>query len=112
LGLRLGDVWGSPSHPVNIGFNAAISSATKEKKAETAGVLEYMDMPGAKTQEHHYPAFFLHALEPFKRKITLPGGKTIMREFKTGDVMWPEAQTHTGENAGTMPTHVLMIEMK
>ena len=75
-------------------------------------VLEYSDMPGDKTQEHHHPSFFLYALEPFTRKITLPGGKTIMREFKAGDVMWSEAQTHIGENAGTSPTHVLMMEMK
>jgi beta-alanine degradation protein BauB len=75
-------------------------------------VLEYADMPGDKTHEHHHPAFILFAIEPFKRKITLPGGKTIMREFKAGDVMWSEAQTHTGENVGTSPTHVLMVEMK
>jgi beta-alanine degradation protein BauB len=79
---------------------------------EQIRVLEYTDMPDTKTQEHHHPAFFLYALEPFRRKITLSGGKTIMREFKAGDVMWSQGQTHAGENVGTTPTHVLMVEMK
>ena len=75
-------------------------------------VLEYMDMPGEKTHEHHHPAFLLYALSPFKRKIGLPDGKVIMREFKAGEILWSEEQTHTGENVGDTPTHVLMIEMK
>ncbi len=79
---------------------------------ERIRVLEYEDVPGDKTNEHHHPAFFLYALTSFKRKITLPGGKIIMREFKAGDVMWSDEQVHTGENVGTSPTHVLMVEMK
>jgi beta-alanine degradation protein BauB len=75
-------------------------------------VLEYNDVPGDKTHEHHHPAFVLYAMSPFKRKITLPGGKVIMREFKAGDVLASEAQTHIGENVGKTSTHVLMIEMK
>ena len=75
-------------------------------------VLEYMDMPGDKTHEHHHPAFLLYALSPFKRKIGLPNGKVIMREFKAGEMLWSDEQTHTGENVGDTPTHVLMIEMK
>lgn len=79
---------------------------------ERIRVLEYKDVPGDKTTEHQHPAFFLYALTAFKRKITLPGGKVIMREFKAGDVMWSEEQIHTGENVGTSPTHVVMVEMK
>ena len=79
---------------------------------ERVRVLDYKDMPGAKTHQHVHPAFVLYVLEPFKRKITLPNGKIIMREFKRGDVLWSEAQTHVGENVGATPTHVLMIEMK
>jgi hypothetical protein len=26
--------------------------------------------------------------------------------------MWSDAQTHTGENVGETPTHVLMVELK
>ncbi len=79
---------------------------------ERIRVLEYADAPGDKTQEHHHPAFFLYALAPFKRKILLSGGKVIMREFKTGDVLWSPEQTHAGENVGITPSHALLIEMK
>lgn len=75
-------------------------------------VLEYRDLPGQKTHEHHHPAFTLYAVGPFKRKITLPGGKEIMREFKAGDVIYSPAQTHVGENVGDTPTHAIMVELK
>ena len=75
-------------------------------------VLEYRDLPGEKTNQHDHSAFVLYALSPFKRKITLPDGKVIMREFKGGEVLYSEAQKHIGENIGTTPTHVIMVEMK
>ena len=79
---------------------------------EKVRVLEYRDLAGEKTHQHHHPAFVLYALAPFKRKITLPDGKAIMREFKVGDVLYSDEQTHIGENVGQTPTHVIMVEMK
>ena len=79
---------------------------------ERVRVLEYKDQPGAKTQNHSHPAFMVYALSPFKRELTLPDGKTLQREFKPGDVMWSEGQTHIGHNIGETPTHIIMIEMK
>jgi beta-alanine degradation protein BauB len=75
-------------------------------------VLEYRDNPGDKTNQHDHPAFVLFAVGPFKRRIVLPDGKVILREFKAGEVMWSDAQTHIGENVGDTPTHVVMIELK
>lgn len=75
-------------------------------------VLEYRDQPGEKTHQHDHPAFVLYALSPFKRMLLLLDGKTLMREFKPGDVMYSDAQTHVGENIGQTPTHVIMVEMK
>lgn len=75
-------------------------------------VLEYRDRPGDETQEHRHPAFVVYAVGPFKRRITLPDGKVMTREFKAGDVLWSEAQTHIGENIGDTPTHVIMVELK
>jgi quercetin dioxygenase-like cupin family protein len=75
-------------------------------------VLEYVDQPGEKTHQHRHPAFVLYALGPFKRRITLPDGKVIMREFKAGDTLWSEAQTHIGENVGSSATRAIMVEMK
>jgi quercetin dioxygenase-like cupin family protein len=75
-------------------------------------VLRYHDTPGAKTHPHHHPDSVLHALSAFKRRLTFPDGRSVEREFKTGDVMWVPAQTHTGENIGTTDTDVVLIEVK
>ncbi len=79
---------------------------------ERVRVLEYRDQPGESTRQHHHPAFVLYALAPFKRRLTLPDGKVIVREFKAGDVIYSDAQTHVGENVGPTPTHAIMVEMK
>ncbi len=79
---------------------------------EQVRILEYRDLPGEKTQEHHHPAFALYAVGPFKRRITLPDGKQMMREFKGGDVIYSSDQTHIGENVGDTPTHAIMVETK
>ncbi|MBU1235502.1 MAG: cytoplasmic protein [Gammaproteobacteria bacterium] len=75
-------------------------------------VLDYQDVPGERTHRHAHPAFVLYALTPFKRTLTLPDGKVLRREFKAGDVMWSEPQTHIGENVGETPTHVVIMELK
>ena len=75
-------------------------------------VLEYIDQPGEKTHEHTHPAFVLYAVKPFRRTLTLPGGKVLTREFKAGDVLYSAGETHIGENVGTQPTRVLMVELK
>ncbi len=75
-------------------------------------VLEYRDRPGEKTHQHRHPDFVLYAVSAFKRKITLPDGKEMIREFKGGEIMWSNGQIHIGENVGTTPTHVIMVEMK
>jgi len=75
-------------------------------------VLEYRDLPGELTHQHRHPAFVLYAVAPFKRKIHLPDGKVLMREFKAGDVMFSPSQVHIGENVGSTPTHVIMVELK
>jgi beta-alanine degradation protein BauB len=79
---------------------------------ERVRVLEYRDLPGQKTNEHHHPAFVLYALGPFKRAITLPDGKVLSREFKTGDTLWSDEQDHVGANVGDTPTHVVIVELK
>jgi hypothetical protein len=75
-------------------------------------VLEYRDLPGDKTHQHQHPAFVAVALAPFKRKLLMPDGRTVMREFKAGDVVYSAGETHIGENVGATPTHVILVEMK
>lgn len=75
-------------------------------------VLEYRDKPGEKTTMHAHPDFVVLARSAFKRQLTLPGGKTVVREFKPGEVMWTDAHSHIGENIGDTDTDVLIIELK
>ncbi len=79
---------------------------------EHVRVLRYHDEPGQKTHPHHHPDSVLYALSSFKRRLAFPDGTTKERQFAPGDVMWIPAQTHTGENIGTTPTDVLLVEMK
>jgi hypothetical protein len=79
---------------------------------EQVRVLEYRDVPGDKTHLHQHPEFVVVAMTPFRRQLHLPDGRTLTREFKAGDVMYSAGQSHIGENVGTSPTYVLLIEMK
>ena len=79
---------------------------------EHVRVLEYRDKPGEKTTMHAHPDFVVLARSAFKRQLTLPGGKTVLREFKPGEVMWTDAHSHIGENVGDTDTHVLIFELK
>lgn len=79
---------------------------------ECVRVLDYQDAPGESTHQHSHPAFVLYALSSFKRSITLPDGKVLQRQFKPGDVMWSNSQTHIGTNTGDTPTHVILVETK
>jgi hypothetical protein len=79
---------------------------------EFARVLRYHDDPGDKTHLHHHPHFVIYALGDFERKLTMAGGKSMVRSFKTGDVAFMPAQEHIGENIGSTPTEVLLVELK
>jgi quercetin dioxygenase-like cupin family protein len=79
---------------------------------ERVRVLEYRDKPGEKTKMHTHPDFVLQAIAPFKRKLTLSNGKTMTREFKAGEIVWMNSQSHIGENIGETDTHVLITELK
>jgi hypothetical protein len=75
---------------------------------ERVRILEYRDKPGEKTTMHAHPDFVVVTQSAFRRRLTLPGGKTLVREFKSGEVLWTDAQSHIGNT----DTHVLIIELK
>ena len=79
---------------------------------ERVRVYDYIDKPDDKTQLHHHDAFILHALSPFKRKLTFENGESVTREFKGGETFWSESQNHIGENVGDTDTHALIVELK
>ena len=79
---------------------------------EKVRVLEYRDVPGARTTMHYHPDFVVCSLSSFKRKLILGSGKIMEREFKIGEVLWNPAHEHIGENTGTTDTHVIIVELK
>lgn len=74
-------------------------------------VLEYRDEPGAKTSPHDHPDSVMYVLSAFDRRLT---SNDASREvsLKPGDVRWLDAQSHSGENIGDTPTHVIFVELK
>jgi beta-alanine degradation protein BauB len=79
---------------------------------EQVRVLSYTDQPGDKTHLHRHPAFIVVALAPFKRKIALGDGRVMAREFAAGDVLFSQGESHIGENVGSTPTRVILVELK
>jgi beta-alanine degradation protein BauB len=75
-------------------------------------VLEYSSKPGQKEAMHSHPAVLLYVIQGGKLKSTAPDGTSKEIEYKTGDIQWREAITHTGENVGTTEMKSLLIEVK
>ena len=75
-------------------------------------VLEYRDVPGAKTEPHAHPDSVMVTLSGFRRRLTVDGGESREVDLDAGAVRWLDAQTHTGENIGETETHVVFVELK
>ena len=67
---------------------------------------------GAKVAMHSHPASVLTAYTPCKMRLMSSDGKSADVEFKSGDIVWRDAETHAGENIGTAECHVLQVELK
>lgn len=75
-------------------------------------VLEYHDQPGARTTPHDHPDSVMVALSGFDRRLVAADGQSRDVTLEPGQVRWLDAQTHSGENTGGTPTHVVFIELK
>jgi len=75
-------------------------------------VLEYTSKPGQKEAMHSHPAVLLYVIQGGKLKSTAPDGTSKVIDYKTGDVIWRDAVTHSGENVGTTEMKSLLIEVK
>lgn len=78
---------------------------------ERVRVLEYRDEPGQKTTPHRHPDSVMYTLSSFRRRLSTDD-RTVDVEMEAGRVVFLNAQTHTGENIGTSPTHVIFVELK
>jgi beta-alanine degradation protein BauB len=75
-------------------------------------VLEYSSKPGDKEVMHSHPDVLLYVIQGGTLKSTTPDGTSKVIDYKTGDVFWRGAITHTGENVGTTEMKSLLIEVK
>ena len=50
-------------------------------------------------------------LSGFDRRLTV-GDQTRDVTLEAAQVRWLDAQTHSGENIGSTPTHVVFVELK
>jgi quercetin dioxygenase-like cupin family protein len=91
---------------------AAPQAFTEKLNNAHVRVLEYHSKPGDKEAMHSHPAVVIYIISGGKFKSTTPDGKSQETEYKTGDVVWREAMTHSGENIGTTEIHAILVEMK
>jgi hypothetical protein len=78
---------------------------------ERVRVLEYRDEPGAKTDPHDHPDSVMVTLSGFDRRLTV-GDQAREVTLEPAQIRWLDAQTHSGENLGSTPTHVVFVELK
>ena len=74
-------------------------------------VLEYRDVPGARTTPHQHPDSVMVTLSSFRRLLG-GGDRTAEVELDVGAVRWLPAQEPWGENVGDRPTHAIFVELK
>jgi hypothetical protein len=79
---------------------------------ERVRVLEYIDEPGQGTSPHRHPDSLMYTLSSFDRRLVGESGESRDVSLGSGEVRWLDAQTHSGENIGQTPTHVLFVELK
>ena len=75
-------------------------------------VLEYRDEPGQRTTPQDHPDSVKITLSAFDRRLVGESGEGREVTLAPGEVRWLDAQTHSGENIGATPTHVVFVELK
>jgi beta-alanine degradation protein BauB len=68
--------------------------------------------PHEKSVMHHHPDGVAVFMADQDAKFALPGGKTVERHGKAGEVLWMPAETHLPENLGDKPLDVILVELK
>jgi beta-alanine degradation protein BauB len=75
-------------------------------------VLDVHIPPGQNIAMHSHPANVTYVVSGGKVKVTLPDGKTAVRDLTTGSATWSEPVTHAVENVGNTEIHLVQTEMK
>lgn len=74
-------------------------------------VLGYADVPGDATTPHDHPDSVMVTLTGFERRLSTPAAERDV-QLPAGAAVWLPAQRHRGENIGSTPTQVVLVELK
>lgn len=74
-------------------------------------VLEYRDVPGQETTPHEHPNTVMVTLTDFDRRLS-SGAESRDVTLPAGAALWLPAQSHSGKNTGSTPTHTILVELK
>ena len=75
-------------------------------------VLEYCLKPGAREPMHSHPAGLVFVLADGTLKHSFPDGTSSEHTAASGDVIWREAVTHSGESIGSTEIHAFVVDLK
>ena len=76
-------------------------------------VLEVTAKPGERDEWHWHPPMTAYFVEDAKVKLYMPGGESVIKEGKAGQVLWRgEAEVHSMENIADTETHIILVELK
>jgi len=80
---------------------------------EFVRVVEYEIGPGEKDNWHSHPAKVSYVVKPGTLQITTAAGESFEAGEEEGTVRWLGAVgKHYGENIGTTPVRILLVEVK
>lgn len=80
---------------------------------ERVRVIEFKDQPGDKIPMHtHGGDYLVYFVAPMDRRFVMEGGKTVDVQAPAGEARWLGPVTHTEENIGSDPAHVVIVELK
>lgn len=68
--------------------------------------------PHEKSVMHEHPDGVAVFLTEQKGKFTLADGKTVERDWKTGEARWIPAEKHLPENLSDKPLELVLVELK
>lgn len=79
---------------------------------ERVRLLDFKLQPGKKTVQHSHPDTIVYALNDHKLRFILPDDEEKVVEFKLGQTIWINAETHMVENIGQTEARSVVIELK
>src|SRR5436309_15989994 len=93
---------------------AVVNSKTIKVRFENerVRVMEATLPPGVKEQVHSHPAYVIYVLEGGRYRNYASDGKTTEGELKSGEVLYRDPLTHSAENIGDTPLHLILVELK